>query len=190
MASSLNGTGITFSDATTLSTQPVTSFIGQTGAVNPTTLGNLGSIVAGIYLVNTPTASGQNGINSYAQGTTIAGSSIGYNFSISCTSSFGGSFSSGTLRGTTSGYIGRSHINGSETSFAFPGSGSAVGTSSAMYIYVGNAAGYTGSNGSISYSTLSGSWQSLSPFNVTMFPSICGSSPNGVWNIVYWQRYA
>jgi len=66
MASSLNGTGITFSDSTTLSTQPVTSWNGLTGAVANTTQFTIGCFVL---------ARPQNTTN-YNPGDTLAGSSL------------------------------------------------------------------------------------------------------------------
>lgn len=80
MASSLNGTGITFSDSTTLSTQPVTSLNGQTGAITNTSLYAIGS-----YVIGRPA-----NYTNYAVNSTIAGSSL-YSVS-SCVVYYNGGF--------------------------------------------------------------------------------------------------
>lgn len=66
MASSLNGTGLTFSTGQTLNSVPVTSLNGQTDAITNTNLYSIGS-----YVVGRPKNATQYSVNS-----TIAGSSL------------------------------------------------------------------------------------------------------------------
>lgn len=68
MSSSLNGTGLTFSSGQTLNALPVTSFVGQTGAVDPTTLGAIGCFMT-VQVLST---------SAYSPNATIAGSSLFY----------------------------------------------------------------------------------------------------------------
>ena len=165
---------------TTLPTS-VTSFIGQTGAVDPTVTGAIGSIVDGFYTVTTPTASyGTQRLVSYNVGTTIAGSSLAYNFSIVLAAS------SGTVAVTPGGSMTRTLL-GNATSFGFPSSGAA----GASYYFVTSSGGSgysTAVNGTCSYSTLSGSWRSLSPVYAKTYNDGCNSF--GQWANGLWQRYA
>jgi hypothetical protein len=160
----------------------VTSFIGQTGAVDPTVTGAIGSIVDALYTVTTPTASyGTQRIVSYNVGTTVAGSSLAYNFSVVVPSSVG------TAALTPGGSMSRTLL-GNTTSFGFPSSG-AAGASYYISLGSGGGSGYaTAINGTCSYSTLSGSWRSLSPVWARTFNDGCNSF--GMWANGLWQRYA
>lgn len=75
MASSLNGTGLTFSSGQTLNAVPVTSLNGQTGDITNTSYGAIGSYVVAAYNAGTTLAlnSTTAGSNLYYCGTSQGG---------------------------------------------------------------------------------------------------------------------
>jgi hypothetical protein len=184
MASSLNGTGITFSNATTLSSAPVTTFVGQTGAVDPTVIGSIGSTICGCYIVTLPgNVNAAPTTTTYAIGTTIAGSSLAYDIKIYGTRSGGSS---------TASYIPMTHadvwlaMTGSATNGrTFPVSGTNYGSA---YGFTTPYIASTGTTVVVTYSTMSGSWRSLSGFSDTSNQNSCGAEAH--WLHVLWTRYA
>jgi hypothetical protein len=164
----LTSTGITFSDSTSL-------------ASAAPTVSQVGGIVNACYIVTTPTA-GNNvtAQNYYPTGTTVAGSSLAYDVR------FPAQITGTTNAGMGAGFS-RVYHPGSISSIAFPPTG-AIGAS--YYPMIRQFGGsYSGAiNASLSYSTLGGSWRSLSTVPVNMSNSSCGSE--GTWSMALWQRYA
>ena len=166
---------------TSSSVPAVTSFIGQTGAVNPTTLGNLGSIVQGYYIVTSPTTGGNSAAaNKYATGLSVAGSSIAYDFAFTT-----------MINGVSvpiyagSGFL-RQTNNVSTSSFTFPVSGTAIGGNKRLGTGI---EGESAVNPTATYSILSGSWKSLVGFSVHGENSACVIF-GAFWPLVSWVRYA
>jgi hypothetical protein len=161
----------------------VTSFIGQTGAVDPTVTGAIGSIVGACYIVTTPSTGVNTSLSTkYSTGLTVAGSSLAYDVSF-----VGSGGTNGNITAGIGSYLVKRATSGT-SSMTFPAQNAAIGASFYPSIPV---AFYTFSgafNATVNYSTLSGSWRALSTFAVTMSYYSCDSA--GIWPVVAWQRYA
>ena len=186
------GTGIGVSNGSgsiTISNSGVTSFVGQTGAVDPTVFGAIGSVVVAPYLATIGTTGAPNTNPSsatvgYAAGTTVAGSSLAYN--ITSPNSIG---NTGTIYGNSFYGYSQSQI----TSIAAPASGTRPNST---YWFIpsqyGSNFGTLNSNSTVvTYSTLSGSWRAMHAFcNVLNNVGGCCSHATGFWNPATWMRYA
>jgi len=174
----------------TVSSGGVTSFAGQTGAVDPTIFGAVGGVVRAYYIVSSPTANSANSnaitIN-YAAGTTVSGGSLAYNVYPVAIGSNGTWYASeGMYLG---GYI---SLSGSQ-SISFPPNGSRP---SASYNY--NITKFYGVNGNtqqantfLTYSTLTGSYRSISSFsNSNQYIGGCNNQFYPYWAPALWVRYA
>lgn len=163
----------------------VTSFAGQTGAVDPTTIGNIGSIVFGVYRVTltAPVNGAPTNVN-YGAGTTIAGSNLAYDVKV-----YG--YAIGTLTSlqayipANQGCISLNFSGGAASSRAFPNSGGGAGGGN--YLTVENM-GAVNANNPLTYSTGAGSWRSLSGFNTPYNANSCGADAR--WGFALWVRYA
>lgn len=105
MASSLNGTGLTFSSGQTLNALPVTSFNGSTGAVSYSpTAAQVGSGTAGLAAGDVGTYCWAKSTSAVAYGATVAGSVL-FPIGAMCGGSWSGSgaftYASGAARAGT-----------------------------------------------------------------------------------------
>ena len=187
------GTGISISASTgavTISgSGGVTSFVGQTGAVDPTVFGAIGGLVRAYYIVATPAANSNNSFaytTNYAAGTTVSGGSLAYNVYPVATSSNGTWYASEGMY--VVGYV---SITGTSVSLAFPANGSRP---SASYNYaissVNTNAFAAQANTFLTYSTLTGSYRSISAFsNSNQYIGGC-SQFFPYWTPALWVRYA
>ena len=135
MPSSLNGTGLTFSSGQTLNALPVTSFIGQTGAVDPTTYGGVGSVLWA-YLFSTSNVNAN---------TTIAGTSL---------------VAPSSVASTTGGSLYYYYANSSNYTSTV---GNSVSTLGHGIRYQRQNAGNLGFAVPLGTSQLSGTWRILAP---------------------------
>jgi hypothetical protein len=174
----------------TVSSGGVTSFIGQTGAVDPTVFGAVGGLVRAYYIVSSPTANSANSniitIN-YAAGTTVSGGSLAYNVYPVANGS------NGTWYASEGMYLGGYFSLSGSQSIPFPPNGSRP---SSAYSYITtplyNVNGYTAQAATfLTYSTLTGSYRSISPFsNSNQFVGGCSNQFFPSWAPALWVRYA
>lgn len=173
----LTSTGVTFSDGTAL-------------ASAAPTVSQVGSIVAGCYIVTSPSASNfSNSVARYGAGLTVAGSSIAYDISFTSVGPAGGA-----TVGIGERYFRSFLANGYQTTQAFPPNG-AQGSNYVAGCYLSTPAINQTSNNpnnTSTYSTLSGSWRSLSPMMLTNsnLGGNCGAWSTCTWPCILWIRYA
>jgi hypothetical protein len=207
MGTQINSTGVTFPDATSQTTARTTSntvttfngssgavtgvssFVGQTGAVDPTVFGAVGGLVRAYYIVGSPTANSANSntitIN-YAAGTTVSGGSLAYNVYPVANGS------NGTWYASESMFLGGTFSLSGSQSIPFPPNGSRP---SSAYSYtittIYNIQGYFQQAGTfLTYSTLTGSYRSISAFsNSNQYIGGC-SQFYPYWTPALWVRYA
>lgn len=186
VAPGTTGNVLTSNGTTWTSSAPasgVTSFIGQTGAVDPTVAGALGSVLFGCYIVTSPYANNNTTTNGAYSVLTTAGSNIAYN--ISFTTSTG---AAGVAPGQ---YFYRVHSGGYSTTQPFPATG-AVGSNIAVGVSTSVYNTSSAFNATLTYTTLSGSWRSLSSqMLVNINATGCGGDQtNAYWPCLGWVRYA
>lgn len=161
----------------------VTSYVGLTGAVDPTVIGNIGCVLQGWYTVTlTGTINGTPTTAVFGAGTTIAGSSLAHSLTMSgyTLGGYTGSVTNIPM-GLTDSYI--LLDVGASTSRPFPTSGVNPNGGTLSSTQIG-----TLSTNNITYSTASGSWRSLSGFANTWNPNSCGAQ--AYWRSALWVRYA
>jgi hypothetical protein len=175
------GSGISISGGTgavtvTASGGGVTSYIGATGAVDPSVLNNIGNIQDAAVIASSPSVSPSvtTAVNTYAVGNTQSGGSLAYN-----------AYGKGTYGNITPIYAPPSWFilqpgNPNQNAVGFPSSG-ATNVSFGSNMPVSVAAYFA-------YSTLSGSWRQLS--SSQNFKWYDGCSYNASWSSGVWMRYA
>lgn len=154
---------------------------------DPTTVGAIGSVIHGMYIVNTPTsANNTKTCARYASGLSVAGSSIAYDVSFSPSSS--------GFNGTATVEAGHDLIRSLLSLYASPISFPPNGAQGSYFVSSSSSIGGLTSNvgATVSYSTMSGSWRSMSPFNVSLsnVGAGIGASSDGCWSSIPWVRYA
>ena len=169
--------------ASTAGNGGVTSYIGATGAIDPSIQGNIGNIISAVPMEATGTiVYGSFGVfvNQYSPGATKAGSSLAGYPGVSLTGfTYNGN-------GTPSDNFNFAVVDANQNGRSFPAAGTAVTSSSpSAFLYWSG-----GAPNSLTYATyLTGSWRAITVSYNYKSQDSCNTFISG-WSAGLWMRYA